>query len=502
LSITPTSSQKAIFRGDLNEHQCTMIFKLTIFNRLILSYIIILLVVISLGIYTTLKLRQLNQITHSISFIGDKSFATINRLKQTIITQRGFEKKYILTRDEDFYLQFQKTINYIKNDLEQIKLFADEVFVSKLLQDSIAVYSRYIKRVQDNVKNIHQDKESSLTKYQLKQDKLVKQIINKLEKISNIIKNDIDKKLKLSEKISSLASYIAALITIAAIIIAIFFAFYNSRTINRPLLSLILGTRMIAKGRFEEQIDISSPPEIKELAEAFNLMSVRLKKNDDLKSDFISSVSHDLRTPLAVIREAVSLHIENNPSESNDKGHKLLEIISEECERLIQSVNKILYLSRIDAGMMEYNLDKHSLKQLIERAIFNISPILEKKSITLALNINDNLPPVKVDDSKFGQLLDNIFGNAIKFTPDSGRITVTATERKDDFIEVSISDTGCGISEDQIAKIFDKFITLHNNGTGLGLYLAKRIIESHGGKIWASNNFQKGSTFSFTLPIF
>jgi two-component system sensor histidine kinase GlrK len=294
---------------------------------------------------------------------------------------------------------------------------------------------------------------------------------------------------------------------------AILIAFFNARTINRPIVLLIKGTREIAKGKFEKHLTIPSPPEINELAEAFNNMCDRLKEIDEMKADLISHISHEFRTPLAVIREAVSLHLDCISSGSLEKQRRLIGIIEEECERLINSVNKILNLSRMDAGMMDYQMEKYDLSHLIEMSVLKIRPVAERKGISLEVNLDDRLPYAIIDAEKISQVIDNLLDNALKFTPEGGKVSIGASHKdgkmsehfsneEKGIIEVSVSDTGCGIPEANIQDIFDKFKKLYGKGTGLGLYIARQIVSAHGGDIWVKSEKDKGSTFCFTVPVF
>jgi Signal transduction histidine kinase len=411
-----------------------------------------------------------------------------------------------VSKDRDFHSQFLEAEKYIKNDLERISLLMNTTEKRRLITDVKEFHDQYLSVVQEEVRLIKSDSGYSRERYQKKKGDLADQIIHKLEEVIEIAKAAMDGKIEISGKIGSQALRVVAIITIAAVIMAILIAFFNARTINRPILLLIKGTREIAKGKFEEHLTIPSPPEISELAEAFNLMCDRLKEIDEMKADLVSHISHELRTPLAVIREAVSLHLDCLSAGSMEKQRRLFGIIEEECERLINSVNKILNLSRMDAGMMDYHMERCSLSPLIEMSASKIRPIAERKGITLEVNLDGSLPHAGMDSEKIGQALDNLLGNALKFTPENGRVAIGASlkgrktsgrfsNKEKSFIEVSVSDTGCGIPEENIQDIFDKFKKLHGKGTGLGLYIARQIVNAHGGDIWVKSEQKKGSAF-------
>ncbi|QCQ22560.1 sensor histidine kinase [Desulfoglaeba alkanexedens] len=484
--------------------------ELTIFKRLILGYLAILLVVIAIGVYSILSLGQLNQIIRSISSIDSETIRMANRLRDFVLTQRGFEKKYVVSKDGDFHRQFLETEKYIEKHLERISVLMDTAEERRLIADVKAFHSQYLSIAQEEVRLINSNKTYSQEIYNRKKEDLADQIIRKLEEVTKIAEADMDSKIKMSGKIGYQASRVTAILTIAAVIMALMIAFFTARTINSPIVELIRGTKQIAGGTFEKHVTIASPPEINELAEAFNHMCDRLKELDEMKADLISHISHEFRTPLAVIREAVSLHRDCISTGAMEKQLRLVGIIEEECERLINSVNKVLSLSRMDAGMMDYHIEGGSLSQIIEMSASKIRPIAERKRIALNMDVAQSLPYAAIDTEKISQVLDNLLDNALKFTPEGGKVLIRAAMRdrkpsgdqEKGFIEVSVSDTGCGIPAENIQEIFDKFKKLHAKGTGLGLYIARQIVRAHGGDIWVKSGEKAGTTFFFTVPVF
>jgi len=166
----------------------------------------------------------------------------------------------------------------------------------------------------------------------------------------------------------------------------------------------------------------------------------------------------------------------------------------------------------MDAAMMDYHMERCSLSYLIGASVSKIRPIAKRKGIYLEVSLEGSLPQVSIDEEKIGQVLDNLLDNALKFTPAGGKVSIGATIKNGKatehfsnklrgFVEVYVSDTGCGIPEKNIRNIFDKFKKFQGKGTGLGLYIAKQIVGAHGGEIWVKSEKQKGSTFSFTVPV-
>jgi two-component system sensor histidine kinase GlrK len=263
-------------------------------------------------------------------------------------------------------------------------------------------------------------------------------------------------------------------------------------------------TREIAQGRFEGGLNIKSPPELGELAAAFNLMCERLKELERMKADFFSSMSHELRTPLTSIKEGTGLLLDGVGGETTDKQRKLLAILAEESNRLIAVVNSLLDLSKMEAGMMSYEFDLVTIEPLIRRAIAEITPLVEAKQIELESSLNPSLPALRLDPERILQVLRNLLGNAVKFTPKGGRVSVVAAAVNGN-LQVSVADSGPGVPAESLTTIFEKFSQGSHkgantrNGTGLGLAIAKNIIKSHGGEIWAESQVGRGSTFVFVL---
>jgi two-component system phosphate regulon sensor histidine kinase PhoR len=226
------------------------------------------------------------------------------------------------------------------------------------------------------------------------------------------------------------------------------------------------------------------------------------KEIDEAKSNFISTVSHELRTPLTAIKNAVSI-IETSDAIDNIL-QRFVIIANRNIDRLERLINEILAFSKLETGKMEMTFEPVDLRSLSYEIIANIQELAKQKSIEIKEKIPDGLPKAYADPHRLEQVLTNILDNAIKFTPENGRITIEArfVNSNSNYLEVSVSDTGIGIALEDQQRIFDRFerATLYNKGVGLGLAIAKRIIDDHNGKIWVESESGKGSKFIFTVP--
>ncbi len=482
--------------------------RLTIFKRLTFGYMTIMVLVVFLGVYVSLKLNQLNNLTRSVAVVDQTTIRPTERLLDAVFSQVGFENKYLISKDPDFFRRFWEIEKRVTSGLKELaERFADRE-EKNLLIEAEAFYASYHSLFKEEVGYILLSKPYSQKEFRNKKDALVDDLNRRLRKIIQITQSNRYKKIHTSSQISYHVLKVTSVTAGLAVIVGLLISFYNTRSINRSILLLQKKTKEIARGSFEEIHDISSPPEIKELADDFNSMCGRLRELDEMKTDFISHVSHELRTPLTAIKEASSMLLEGTYKKAPEKEHELLSITKEECERLINSVNRILDLSRMEAKMMNYQFNDQSLVPLLRKTILKLAPIASRKKIHLRFEPETRLPSVKMDDERIAQVLENLLGNALKFTGSGGRVVIKVSIHKTDpdSIVVSVSDTGCGIAGEDLEKIFHRFKRIESGrltarGTGLGLSLAKHIIAAHGGKIWAQSEPSKGSIVSFTLPV-
>ncbi|MBM3255208.1 MAG: cell wall metabolism sensor histidine kinase WalK [Candidatus Omnitrophica bacterium] len=232
------------------------------------------------------------------------------------------------------------------------------------------------------------------------------------------------------------------------------------------------------------------------------------KELDQMKSNFVASVSHELRTPLVAIEKSLALILSGTTGAVSGQQEQFLSIAERNLKRLSRLINDLLDLSKLEAGKLDLRTMPVSVEDIIGESIESLKSWADTKSIELKKSIQPGLPQVKIDSDRITQVLNNLIGNAIKFTSNNGIIKVEAALADNrNFIRISIIDNGIGISKDALSKVFDKFYQVGERvptditGTGIGLSIAKEIVELHGGKIWAESQEGKGTSFIFTLPL-
>ncbi|NTV29807.1 MAG: hypothetical protein HGA80_06990 [Candidatus Omnitrophica bacterium] len=260
-----------------------------------------------------------------------------------------------------------------------------------------------------------------------------------------------------------------------------------------------------------EQIYRSSQTLEAKVTERTKELSRALKAVEEIsrkKSEFISSVSHELRTPLTSIKGYASILMTGKVGDIPDTVKERLGKINTHSDNLVKLINDLLDISRIESGRVEMKTTQNHVRPLIDNIADLLAPQLQHKSVTLRVNVSPDVPAIDMDVSQTERVFINLVSNAIKFTPAGGNIVINAhLNREHAEVIFEVADTGIGINKDDLNKIFDEFYRVDNDinmsvkGTGLGLALAKNIVEAHYGKIWVTSELGRGTTFHFTLPV-
>ncbi len=301
------------------------------------------------------------------------------------------------------------------------------------------------------------------------------------------------------ERTNEALTYAALGAALLALIIGVLLA----RTLTRPLRALTEATEKMAGGELNQQVEVKSRDEIGELAESFNRMSREVAKANQLRKQMTADIAHDLRTPLTVIAGYVESMRDGDLAPTPER----LNSIYAEIERLQRLVADLRLLAVTDAGELRLNLAPVNVASFIERVAASFKLSAEQKGITLTVKSDSSLPDIQADESRLDRVLSNLVGNAIRHTPEKGRIAILTT-RYEKNILISVEDTGEGIPAADLPHIFDRFYRADKSRTGedgassgLGLAIAKALVEAHGGRIWASSILGNGTRFEIELPL-
>jgi len=314
-------------------------------------------------------------------------------------------------------------------------------------------------------------------------------------------------------------------------------AFYmiTQRVILRPIRQLRALANNVAEGNLDIRSSIATRDEYEKLANAFNNMldglqatqeklrqankqldekiaelserNIELFKANKIKGEFLANISHEFRTPLNAILGFAQVLREKPDILKKDKARRYAENIITSGNRLLNMINDLLDLAKTQAGKMELHIEKTSVRQLCKGVVASFSLLTKKKKIKVKLLADDNIPPLMTDAGKVQQILYNFLSNAVKFTPERGRIEIRAQMADEKTVRIAVTDTGCGIAEPDREKIFEKFrqadgsITRESTGSGLGLTISRELATMLAGSIGLESELGKGSTFWLDIPV-
>jgi signal transduction histidine kinase len=290
---------------------------------------------------------------------------------------------------------------------------------------------------------------------------------------------------------------------IAASLVGLIASYVLSRNIIAPVQSMKNASQRIAEGHYDERVSSRGTDELSQLAASFNQMAEQLEQVETMRRRLIGDVAHELRTPLTAIKGSAEGLMDGVLPASDETYQQ----IHNEAERLNKLVSDLQELSRVESKAITLDIHPVDVSRLVETTLKRMQFQFDEKRVTLNLSLPHDPILVLADEDRALQILTNLLGNALQYTPQNGTVTVTI-EREKTFAKFSIRDTGIGIPAEYLAHIFDRFYRVDKSrsrahgGSGIGLTIAKHLVEAHGGKIWAESAGENtGSVFMFTLPV-
>ncbi len=462
--------------------------------------ILMLLAFAALG-YQLRVIHQMQSINRDLSAINFRSASTALRMVQTSGTIREFSGKYFVSGD-DYLAPLQNEREQFLRDLAELQnTVRSEKERSQLqqLSEAIADYWKIFNRVRQQSQSRQLDyMPPDLT---IAIDHLEAQTEVLLDAVKVSIAEQVERAAVAGQKAEWFSWAAGALAIVFGTIIAIL----SVRAIHQPLRRLTQGTRALSKGHFWHRLPAHGGSEFSELARDFNVMAERLGQLDQMKKDFVSHVSHDLKAPLASMRQVMHLLLQEIPGSLNEQQKSLLRLSYNSAERLAAMVGNLLDVSRMEAGTMEYEMASRDLVALIKSVIDEFEVQAQEKGIRLLLETDQPSVSVECDRDRIIQVIGNLLENALKFSPNNSEIVTRISKAANGSIRTTVTDRGPGVPDGHKSKIFRKFHQVKQGkkmagqGVGLGLAICKTIVEAHHGEIWVDDNPQGGSTFSFIL---
>lgn len=294
------------------------------------------------------------------------------------------------------------------------------------------------------------------------------------------------------------------LITIFTCAIIFVLAFFIANLIMEPLKKILAVLEKISAGQLDQRIEIKNKNEFAQLASSFNKMTNKLAQIENTREEFVSNVSHELKTPLSAIKVLTESML-NEKDIPIDIYREFLSDINSEIDRMTNIVNDLLTLVKLDKKRFPLNISDTNLNNILENIIKRLMPLADKKNIELEFNYNKNII-LQADEMKLSLAISNLIDNGIKYTPSGGKVKINI-DSDENFAYITVQDNGIGINESEQEKIFERFYRIdktrdrETGGTGLGLSITNSTIIMHNGNIKLTSDEGLGTTFVITIPL-
>lgn len=482
--------------------------RLSIFWRLTIGFVTIIALVSGVNLFA---LHQIRQITQFSNALVSKHYPAIDSAKwmlDSLYGQVRNEKKYLAVRDDLFLKYFDHDAREFQHTLGALldqELSPDGQKILKEIQTLHDDY-RILFHTEARLEPVRTQK---MTKeYESQRDAIIGPMTKQLESFMDLHEASISTAVTDARRRSEQAEVLTKQLVIIALCLGLLLASLATYSILSPLRRLQEHIRQIGLGNFKTAVNVSAPSDLRELVESVGAMAKKLQELDDLKAEFVSHITHELRSPLTAIHAGTQLLLEEIPGPISEPQRETLELMVESSRQLIDMISSLLDLSKIDAGMMEYRIVSTDMKRVLDTSVNKIRLLADRERIRIVLEAPRGPVFVPVDEMRMQQVLDNLLSNALKFSREGGSIYLRLEpDQKDKVLRISVTDTGRGMAPESVQHIFERFYqgTVRARGgaagTGIGLALVKRVVEAHGGRIWAESELGKGTTMTFLLPL-
>ncbi|HEY8483375.1 MAG TPA: HAMP domain-containing sensor histidine kinase [Longimicrobiales bacterium] len=500
---------------------------MTVATRLSLAFGLLVLLLIAALAYQAITVRrlvssgsELSAMSARLEMSAAEQLSQLDRLEEAA-------SKYLVTRDPRYHEVFQSTLAAFDSTLRRMASMPLPGPARAELARLRVLWAAFPARAEQRFQLAFNAKAEAQVTTELSglfDD--IGQLNAQTRRLTDASREAIRRRLEESAAAGRNAERASIAFAAAAILLSGLVAASIIRSIADSLRRLQRGTQQVAEGNFAYRIETRHDDEFAQLARDFNLMTLRLAELDRMKRDFLSKVSHDLKTPLASMQETSRILLDGVPGTLTPKQRRLLELNLQSAQRLSGMISKILDLSAMEAGAVPLELRQHDLLALVRQAVEIAAPALDEDELRIITELPETPVLVECDGERILRVLDNLLENAAKFSPRGETIRVSVrlltapppeipSARWQDLAAhgrtgcvalVSVADAGPGVPEADKEKIFERFYQsagarkVRNRGVGLGLAICREILDAHGGAIWVEDGPGGGSIFSFALP--
>lgn len=484
------------------------LMRLSIFWRLALGSLAIILVVAGVNLYALFQLRQLTKLNSELVSYHTPAIDQAKHLITSLYAQLRSEKQYRVVRDPVFLKGLDDEADEFRKTLTGLQGQETEPEGRKLLDNLQRLHQDYRRLVRERGERPSSLPGDPSADHELRRDALMTHMVDQLDAYIAVHENRVGTLVNEARSNSARAEAVMERLLVAAVVLGFGLAAIASVSILRPLRRIQEHIRRIGQGQFGASVTVEAPSDLRELVDTVNWMGVKLQELDEMKAEFLAHISHELRTPLASIREGTQLLLDEIPGPLGQAQRDTLQIMQDSSRRLIHLISTLLDLSKMEAGLMEYRLARADLVRTVDSSVRKIRLLAEGKRVRIQTETQPGGLWVAMDAARIEQVVDNLLSNAVKFSPEGATVQIRiGTDRATGAARCSVSDAGAGIPPEELPHVFERFYQGRRQekhavaGSGLGLALAQKVVEAHGGRIWIESQAGKGTMACFVLPL-
>jgi len=471
-------------------------------SKIFLTATLVIVVLAGVGVLSLRAVDRLVSVNREITTLTVPALRLAAGAREAIAALTRLEARALVLRDRRYAALWNERAARMARDLGRLTEYATSATEAARLQEALAAFADYRRVVTEEQRRVaRRDRAGAMRLAET--DALV--FSGRVEaRLDELMDATHARGLAAQAEAARLEvrTWTAVLVALgAAVGLALFASGLVAYGMTRSLETLSEATARVAAGSFREPLPVESNDEIGQLARSFNSMAAQLRQMAETREEFFATLSHELRSPLTSIRGAADLLREGFPGPLTEKQARLVEIIGGSTDRLLQLVNQILEISRLRAGLVPLERTTLDLDRLLGRAVEELHPSAEAAGVVLERELVGADFRCSGDEGRLLQVVVNLAGNAIRFTPAGGRVVVRLVDAGPE-LELQVEDTGVGIPAAELPHIFDSYRQAHRDrgGTGLGLAIVRGVALAHGGRVTVESQEGKGSRFSVLLP--
>jgi signal transduction histidine kinase len=477
---------------------------MTLRTRLILTIGGVALLLVLPALYAAYHLSGLREIAADISHTHGAAYVAMGRLQAQLAEANRLERRYVAVPEAQAATERDAALARARDHVRSLRAAG----YNRLADSATVQLNQLHLEIQAIDQLIDAQQAQQATDRLPAATALFARADTLLERIGTEIDARSERDLASARNISAAALTTTLLALVACIFIAVLLGTWATHTLVQPIARLRRAMAAVSAGEFvvPAALPYDRSDEIGDLSRSFRSMTQQLADLDRMKADFMSVATHELKTPINVVSGYAELIQEGVYGEISEKQQTALKSIQEQARMLTQLVNQLLDISRLEAGGLKLEIGELSLTDLFERVRRTFDVLARKQGIELHVELSPDAPAtIPADGDRLrDQVLGNLLGNALKFTPEGGRISVRGWRMNGHF-RIEVTDTGAGMPADQLPRVFDKYYQIgehaRSKGAGLGLAIAHDIVQAHGGTIAVHSEEGAGTTFHIDLPV-